>query len=188
MKKSLGAQTILYPHPVLLVGAYDAEGKANLAPVSWAGICCSRPPCVSVALRPATHTHGCIVSRKAFTVGVPAVRQLPQADFCGIESGRDLDKFEETGLTPVRSELVDAPYAEEVPLVLECELRETHDLGLHTQFVGEILDVKADEDVLTPEGLPDIEKVRPIVYSTGNSSYYAIGERLSAAFTHKEPG
>ena len=103
MKKSLGAKTILYPTPVLIVGTYDAQGKANGMAAAWGGICCSRPPCVSVSLRAATYSHGCIVARQAFTVSVPSEKYVAEADYYGLASGRDVDKFAVTGLTPVRS-------------------------------------------------------------------------------------
>jgi flavin reductase (DIM6/NTAB) family NADH-FMN oxidoreductase RutF len=183
MKKSIGAKTILYPHPVLLVGTYDDGGRPNLMTVSWGGICCSQPPCVAVSLRKATYSYGNLTARKAFTVGIPSAAHLREADHCGIYSGRDEDKFAAAGLTPVRSDVVDAPFASECPLVLECRLVHTFELGLHTQFVGEILDVKAEEGTLTEKGLPDIEKVRPFLYASGNGAYYGVGERLAKAFS-----
>ncbi len=161
MKKSMGAKTLLYPTPVLVVGTYDREGKPNVMTASWGGICCSQPPCVAVSLRKATYTHRNIVERKAFTISVPSEAHIKQTDYFGLVSGKTADKFRRTGLTPARSALVDAPYVEEFPLVLECRLAHTFELGLHTQFVGEILDVKLEESVLADEGSADITKVRP---------------------------
>jgi flavin reductase (DIM6/NTAB) family NADH-FMN oxidoreductase RutF len=97
-------------------------------------------------------------------------------------SGRDTDKFAATGLTAVRSDLVDAPYVQEFPLVLECRVVQIHELGLHTQFVGQILDVKADEETLDSAGLPDILKVLPLIFSPGNREYYGVGSALGHAF------
>jgi flavin reductase (DIM6/NTAB) family NADH-FMN oxidoreductase RutF len=108
---------------------------------------------------------------------------MRQADFVGIASGRDTDKFAATGLTPVRSELVDAPFGAEFPLVLECRLLHTLEIGLHTQFVGEIVDVKADPAVLGDDGLPDILKIRPLVFDTGHRGYHGIGPLLGQAFS-----
>lgn len=148
MKKSLGPGTILYPAPVLVVGTYDGQGKPNVMTAAWGGICCSDPPCVAVSLRKATHTYGAIVERKCFTVSIPSERHVVEADCFGITTGRKTDKFALTGLTPVRSGLVDAPYVEEFPFVLECRLLQSLEIGLHTQFIGEILDLKAEESVL----------------------------------------
>lgn len=183
MKKSLGAKTLVLPTPVWLVGAYDASGKATAMVAAWCGVCCSKPPCLAVSLRAATYTHGCILARKAFTVSLPSERYAAQADYFGMTSGRDADKFAASGLTPARSELVDAPYVAEFPLVVECRVLHVFELGLHTQFVGEIMDVKADEDTLGPDGLPDILKARPLVFDTAGSCYYGMGGRIGKAFS-----
>ena len=183
MKKSIGAKTIIYPTPVLIVGTYDPGGRPNVMAAAWGGICCSRPPCVSVSLRKATYTYGNIVAREAFTVSVPSDVYVKQADHFGIASGRDEDKFAVTGLTPVSSDLVDAPYVGEFPFALECKLLHTLEIGLHTLFVGEIVDIKADESVLDEEGTLDIEKVRPFLYAPGNRAYYGLGECLGRAFS-----
>lgn len=183
MKKSVGAKTLLYPTPVLMVGTYDQAGKPNLMNAAWGGICCSQPPCVAVSLRKATYSHACIVDRKAFTVGIACEGRMVEADYVGIASGRDVDKFAVAGLTPVRSELVDAPYAAEFPVVLECRLLHIVEIGLHTQFVGEIIDVKADVDVLGEDGLPDIMKIKPLMYDTSHRGYHGVGPLLGRAFT-----
>ncbi len=182
MKKSLGAQTLVFPLPVWCVGSYDQDGKANLATVAWGGICCSRPPCVSISLRKATYTYGSIMERGAYTVNVPSADQVVIADYCGIASGRSEDKFEVCGLTPVKASHVDAPYAGEFPLILECKVIHTYEIGLHTQFIGEIMDVIADEDCLGEDGKPDILKVDPIIYATKTQSYHCVGERIGGAF------
>ncbi|MBI1921882.1 MAG: flavin reductase family protein [Geobacter sp.] len=183
MKQSLGAKTLLFPAPVLLVGTYDREGKPNLMNAAWGGICCSDPPCVAVSLRKARYSYTAIEERKAFTIGIPSESQMKEADYVGIASGRDLDKFGATGLTPVRSELVDAPFAAEFPVVLECRLLHTLEIGLHTQFVGEIVDVKADAAVLAADDLPDILKIKPLVFDTAHRGYYGIGPLLGLAFS-----
>ena len=183
MKKSLGAKTLVYPTPVFVVGTYDQAGKPNAMTAAWGGICCSQPPCVAVSLRKATYSYGNIVARKAFTISIPSEDHLKQADYFGIVSGRDVDKLGATHLTPVRSDLVDAPYVSEFPLILECKLAHTFKLGLHTQFVGEILDVKAEEAVLGHAGLVDIKKVRPLVFAPDTQSYYAIGNFMGRAFS-----
>jgi len=183
MKKSLGAKTIIYPTPVLVIGTYDRNGKANVMTAAWAGICCSAPPCVGVSLRKATYTYVNIMERKAFTVNVPSEDLVKQADYFGIVSGRDVDKLSRAGLTPVKSELVDAPYVKEFPLVLKCRLLNAVEIGLHTQFIGEILDVKADGDVLGEDGLPMIEKVRPITFAPESRSYHGLGKNLGKAFS-----
>lgn len=182
MKQSVGAKTLAMPTPTWLVGTYDAEGKPNIMTAAWGGICCSQPPCVTVSLRRATYSYAAIEARKAFTVSIPSQAQVARADYAGMVSGRDVDKFAACGWTPVRSDLVDAPYVDEVPLVVECRLLHTLEIGLHTQFVGEIVDVKADEAVLGAKGYPDITKVKPIIWDTAHMGYYALGEFLGKAW------
>jgi len=182
MKKSIGARTILYPTPVLVVGSYDADGRANAMTAAWGGIACSKPPCVSVSLRAATASHGNIMARKAFTISLPGEANAAQADYCGLVSGRDHDKFAELGLTAVRSALVDAPYIAEFPLVLECAVVAVHELGLHTQFIGEIRDVKVDDVLLDESGAIDAARLRPILWMMG-AGYYAIGELVGKAYS-----
>lgn len=183
MKQSLGAKTLAIPTPVWVVGTYDAEGKANGMTAAWGGICCSKPPCVCVSLRKATYSYGAILERKAFTVNVPSAKQIEIADYFGIASGRDRDKFAVTDLTSTKAEHVDAPLINEFPLNLECALIHTLEIGLHTLFVGEIRDVKADEAILNDAGRLSIEKLNPPVFSTGEGSYFDIGKALGPAFS-----
>jgi flavin reductase (DIM6/NTAB) family NADH-FMN oxidoreductase RutF len=183
MKKSIGAKTVVYPTPVFIVGTYDKAGKANVMAAAWGGICCSKPPCAAVSVRKATYTHGNIVEQKCFTISIPSERYVREADYFGMASGRDEDKFAVTGLTPVKSDLIHAPYVGEFPFALECRLLQTIEIGLHTQFIGEILDIKADEAVLVQEGMIDIEKVRPLVYAPEIRRYYGIGEFLGKGFS-----
>lgn len=113
---------------------------------------------------------------------MPSETYAGEADYFGIASGRNTDKFEATGLTPVKSELVDAPYIREFPMILECKLLLTYELGLHTYFVGKIMDVKVDADMLDDRGMPDIEKVRPLIFAPEVRKYYGIGEHIGQAF------
>jgi flavin reductase (DIM6/NTAB) family NADH-FMN oxidoreductase RutF len=182
VKKSFGAKTLIFPTPVWCVGSYDANGHPNVMTIAWGGICCSIPPCVTISLRKATYTYGNIMARRAYTISVPSDQYVREADYFGITSGRNVDKFKETGLTPVRSELVDAPYVAEFPMILECTVIHHYEIGLHTHFVGEILDVKIDNDTLTHEGKPDIGMIRPIVFSPDVQQYHGIGERVGTAF------
>ncbi|MFB3924489.1 MAG: flavin reductase family protein [Syntrophales bacterium] len=182
MKKSFGARTLVYPIPVWVIGTYDRDGKPNAATIAWGGVCSSIPPCVAVSLRKATKTHGSILERKAFTVNVPSVKFFREADYFGLVSGKNTDKFHVSGLTPVKGDKVDAPYIQEFPLILECRFLSSSEIGIHTHFIGEIMDVKADESVLGDDGLPDIKKINPVVYGPEIQSYHALGEYLGRAF------
>lgn len=183
MKKSLGAKTLVFPTPVWMVGTYDQGGRPNVMSAAWGGICCSSPPCLAVSLRKATYTYGNIVKRNAFTISVPSEAYAREADYIGMVSGRNTDKFGTTGLTPVGGSHVDAPYVGEFPLVIECRLLHTIEFGLHTQFVGEILDVKAEDSVCDENGYVDIEKVKPILFDPGINTYHGVGRLLGRAFS-----
>jgi flavin reductase (DIM6/NTAB) family NADH-FMN oxidoreductase RutF len=183
MKKSLGAKTLAQPAPVWVVGSYDAQGRPNIMTIAWGGICCSKPPCVTISLRKETYTYGCIQEHKAYTVNIPSAALVKEVDYVGTTSGRNIEKFAITKLTPVRSELVDAPYIKEFPLVIECRVLQTLEIGLHTQFIGEIMDIKADESVLDEHGMTDILKVRPLIFDVGQGAYYGIGDRIGKAFS-----
>ncbi|WP_320169732.1 flavin reductase family protein [Maridesulfovibrio sp.] len=182
MMKSLEPATIAFPTPIWCVGSYDSEEKPNVMTIAWGGICCSVPPCLTVSLRKATYTYGCIMEHKAYTVSIPSVKYLAEADYFGMASGKNVDKFAATGLTPVRSELVDAPYVGEFPVVFECRLIHTLEIGLHTQFVGEIVGIKADENVMGENGLPDMNKVETFTYDSTSKNYLAIGSPVEKGF------
>jgi flavin reductase (DIM6/NTAB) family NADH-FMN oxidoreductase RutF len=180
---SLGASTFAPVTPVWVVGTYDHEGKPNVMTAAWAGICCSKPPCVYVSLRKATYTYGNLMERKAFTIGFPSETHVKEADFFGIVSGKDTEKLATANLTPVKSDLVDAPYVKEFPVILECRVVKVVEIGLHTEFIGEILDVKADPAVLDENKVPDVEKVKPLVWSLGNMSYRKVGKHAGKSFS-----
>ena len=183
MKRSLGAKTLVFPTPVWVIGTYDDKGRPNAMTASWAGVCCSQPPCVAVSLRTHRYTYDAVVARRAFTVNVPSTTYVREADFLGIASGRNVDKFAVTGLTAVASELVDAPFIAEFPLSLECRVLQVVEIGSHTQFIGEILDVKADEAVLDESGAPSVERVAPFVYGPEVHAYHGVGALLGKAYT-----
>ncbi|NLI46276.1 MAG: flavin reductase family protein [Acidobacteria bacterium] len=177
-KVSLGAKTAIIPTPVWVIGSYDKEGKPNLMTAAWVGICASTPPSVMVCLREATYSHGNIMGRKAFTVNIASESLARHAAYVGRVSGKSQDKFLKTGLTPVKSTRVDAPFVKEFPLVVECKVIRTVEVGSHTMFIGEIVDVKAAPSILSVEGVPDMGKLKPFVFSPGSSQFYGIGPSL----------
>ena len=184
MKQILPAQTILLPSPVLIIGTYCSDGKPNIMNAAWGGIASSKPPCISVSLREATLSFHNIKQTGAFTVNIPSEKYLKESDYVGIVSGREHDKFSETGLTSEKSKLVNAPIVKEFPYALECKLIKQIDLGMHTMFIGEIVGMVADSEVLNSNQLPDIEKVRPMLFgSFGSMAYYNIGDKLGDAFS-----
>lgn len=182
MKKSFGAKTLIFPTPVWCVGSYDDQDRPNVMTIAWGGVCCSSPPCVTISLRKATYTYGNIMDKMAYTVSVPSENYAKEADYFGMATGRKEDKFDRSGLTPVRSDLVDAPYVAEFPMILECRVIHHYEIGLHTQFIGEILDVKVDESGLGDDGNPDMRKVSPIIFANEVRHYHSVGGDLGKAF------
>jgi flavin reductase (DIM6/NTAB) family NADH-FMN oxidoreductase RutF len=182
MKKSFGSRPFIVPTPIWCVGSYDANGNPNVMTIAWGGVCCSHPPCVTISLRKATYTYGNIIERQAYTLSVPSEQYAQEADYFGMASGRDVDKFKETGLTPVKSDKVDAPYVKEFPMVLECKVVHHHEIGSHTHFIGEILDVKIEEDMLNNEDKADMDKIGVFVFSPGAGTYHGIGDYVGKAF------
>lgn len=184
MKISLPPQTLMLPSPVLIVGTYGPDGKPNIMNAAWGGIACSKPPCISISLREATLTYHNIKATEAFTVNFTSERFIKEADYVGMFSGKDCDKFKETGLTPVKSKLVNAPIVLEFPYALECKLVKQVELGSHTLFVGEIVGIEADDDMLNEKNVPTIDKVRPVMWGSFSSmAYYGVGENLGRSFS-----
>ena len=165
MKKSIGATVLPTTAPVWVVGSYDQQGRPNVATIAWGGICCSDPPCIAISMRKSLYSYNNIMARKAFTVSVPSVRHVKAADYFGLVSGRKVDKLAHAGLTAVASDLVDAPYVAEFPIVIECQLRQTVELGSHTQFIGQVMDIKIEDALLGPDGEPDVEKMGLFVFA-----------------------
>ena len=182
MKISLGAKTLAQPAPVWAVGTFDENGKPNAMIAAWGGICSSDPASVTVSLRPSRHTFAGVMKHRAFTVSVCPAYLAAEADYLGMVSGKKEDKFAATGLTPVTSDLVKAPYVDEFPLIIECELSNTLELGIHTLFVGKIIDVKCDEDKLVDGKHPDPEKILPLIFSPGTRAYHTVGEKIGQGF------
>jgi len=184
MKKSLGAKTLVYPTPVWVIGTYDKEGNPNVMTAAWGGVCCSSPPCVAISLRKATYTYGNLMDKKAFTINIPSENYVREADYFGTVSGKNEDKFAKTGLTPVKSDLVDAPYIREFPVNLECRIIHVIEIGLHTQFIGEVMDVKIDDTIQEKGDQPMIEQIKPLIFAPDDGrKYYAIGKEIAQAFS-----
>lgn len=176
-KKSIGAKLAVYPVPLYLVATYDREGKPNVMTVGWGGVCNGNPPCLSISVRPATHTYHALMERRAFTVNLPAEEHAAAVAYCGRVSGKDENKFEKAGFTPVKAQTVDAPFILETPVSLECKIIQIHDIGSHTQFIGEIVNTHIDSSL--QESIPLVEQTHPIVYAVGdNERYYPLGAPL----------
>jgi flavin reductase (DIM6/NTAB) family NADH-FMN oxidoreductase RutF len=188
IKRSLGVTPLLYPEPTLLVATYDVNGKPNFMTVAWGGICAREPASLMIAIRPSRWTHDALLARKAFTIGIPSEKIIAETDFGGMVSGRKFDKFALCGLTAIKAEKVDAPYIAECPVILECSLTKEFILGTNAVVIGEIQDIKADEDCLDATGkFPDIEKILPVIFDYGTRNYYSIGKKIAQAWNVGKP-
>ena len=179
-KIALGPETYIYPKPAFLIGA-NVDGKANFMAAAWCGIVNSEPPMLSVSIRPQRHTIKGVRQNGTFSVNIPAENQMQAMDYCGIYSGAREDKNRTCGFTVFFGKLQTAPLIAECPVNLECRVVQELKLGTHFVFIGQIEEVHASENVLT-NGLPDVEKIRPIIYSTGAERiYHGLGNRLGPA-------
>lgn len=182
-KKSLGAQPWLFPCPTLLVGVYGADGRPNVMTCAWAGMCCSHPPALSVAMKSTRKTMEGIRANKAFTISIPSEGMWTETDYVGLVSGHKVDKFPVAKWTPVKAETVNAPYVGEAPIVLECELHEIRDIFDYSMSIGLIKDVKVDADKLDKEGkTPDMDLIKPLIYDEAHRAYFKLGGLFKPAF------
>ncbi|MDG6256203.1 MAG: flavin reductase family protein [Methanomicrobiaceae archaeon] len=183
MKTSLGSRTLLYPHPMLIIGTYDTGGRPDAMAAAWGGICSSDPPCVAFSVQKSRYTCTNLNETAACTVNIPSSAHVAEADYFGLVSGRDTDKFEVCGLTPSPAPHVHAPAIEEFPVVLCCRVINTVEIGVHVQFIAEILDVLVDEAVMAEDGKPDIEKISPLIYDSLRREYRTVGGYVGKAFS-----
>jgi len=186
-KTSIGSKPFILPTPVMVIGSYDKFGMPNIATAAWGGVISHVPKAyVNCCFRSETYTHDCIIESKAFTINFPSVNFLKETDYCGIYSGKDENKFTSLNLTAVKSTLVNAPYIEDFPLILECTLFQTVRINRHTQFIGEVQDVKIQTDLLDETGKLALTQLDPIIYSTADGSYYSIGKNLAKSYSFKK--
>ncbi len=179
MRKNFGAKPILYPMPVLIVAAYDADGRPNAMNAAWGGI--SDDTQISICLSPEHKTVKNILVSQAFTVSVADAAHITACDYAGVVSGNtEPDKFRKAGFHAVKSEFVNAPVIEELPLALECRVISYE--PDYCRLVGEIVNVCADERILDKNGNISIKLLDPVTYDTVSKSYYRIGEKAGNAF------
>lgn len=176
MKEDWRPGTMLYPLPAVLVSCGDGT-RSNLITVAWTGTICSDPAMLYISVRPERYSYGLIKERMEFTVNVTTADMARATDWCGVRSGRDYDKWAETGLTPEPGRAVACPSVKESPLSIECRVKEIIPLGSHHMFVAEVVNVRADSSLINPEtGAFDLARAVPLVYSHGG--YYRQGDHI----------
>ena len=167
---------MLNPVPAVMVSVADENGKANIITVAWAGTVCTNPPMVSISVRPSRFTYDIIDQTGEFVINLTNERLVKACDYCGVVSGRDVDKFQKTRLTPLPMAHVKAPGIAESPVCIECKVTEKRELGSHTMFLAEVLGVTVDEAYMDASGRFGINEAGLVMYSHGE--YFALGKKL----------
>lgn len=166
---------MIYPLPAVMVTCRD-QGKDNIITIAWTGTICTNPPMTYISVRPERHSYEMIKNSREFVINLTTKRLARAADFCGVRSGRDLDKFQETGLTRGEAQVVNAPIIAESPVHIECRVDEILPLGSHHMFTAKVVNIMVDDIYMEENGRFALEKTNPLVYSHGG--YFESGKQL----------
>lgn len=166
--------TIIYPVPVVMVSCGDIDGEKNIITIAWTGTVNTNPAMTYISVRPERHSYNMIKDSGEFIINITTEDLTFATDYCGIRSGKDIDKFKEMKLTPIRAQQVKCPAIDESPINIECKVRDIITLGSHDMFLSEVVSVTADEKYMLPSGKFDFAASHPICYSHGE--YYGLGE------------
>lgn len=175
-KQSWKPGNMLYPLPAVLISTADKKGNQNVFTVAWTGTICSDPPMVSISVRPERYSYDMIRETGEFVINLTTERLAFATDYCGVKSGRDVNKFREMNLTPVAADKVLAPLIKESPVNMECRVERVIPLGTHDMFLAQVVAVHADEAYMDEKGKFSLAKANPLVYSHG--IYYTLGEEI----------
>lgn len=180
-EKTMGKQhwkpgNMLNPVPAVMVSVTDKEGKSNIITVAWAGTVCTNPPMVSISVRPSRYSYQILEETGEFVINLTNESLVKACDYCGVVSGRNVDKFAKTGLTPIPMEHVHAMGIDESPVNMECKITEKRELGSHTMFIAEVVGVTVDDQYMDETGKFHINESGLVMYSHGE--YFALGKKL----------
>ena len=177
---------MLYPLPAVMVSMADKDGKPNIITLAWVGTVCTNPPMVSISIRPERYSYPIIKETGEFVINLTTKELTFATDYCGVKSGRDVDKFKEMKLTAIPGVHVKAPMIEESPVNMECRVREIVPLGSHHMILADVLAVHADEKYMDERGRFHLNEAEPMIYSHGG--YYGCGEQLGTfGYSVKKP-
>ena len=177
-RQSFKPGNMLYPVPAIMVTVADNTGKSNIFTVAWAGTICSDPPMVSISVRKSRFSHGLLKETGEFVINLTTKELAFATDYCGVKSGRDVDKWKDTGLTPVKSTVVDVPYIKESPVAIECKVTDVIELGTHDMFMAKVVAVTVDDTYMDENGKFWFTKADPLAYSHGD--YFTLGEKVGS--------
>lgn len=177
MKQNWKPGTLIYPLPAAMISCGSHPDEYNIITVSWLGTLCTNPPMCYISIRPERHSYEIIKRNMEFVINLTTEELAQTTDWCGVRSGKDYNKFHETGLTPAKAVAVNAPVIEESPLCIECRVKEIISLGSHDMFIADVVNVQADDKYFDAEtGKFDMQNARLLAYSHGN--YYGLGEHI----------
>lgn len=178
---------MLYPVPAVMVSCARKGEKPNIITVAWAGTICSDPAMVSISVRKERYSHDIIKDSKEFVINLTTKQLCRATDYCGVKSGKDVDKFKEMHLTPTESVKVSAPGIMESPVNIECKLKKIVPLGSHDMFIAEVVAVVVDDQYMTETGRFDLNSSHLVTYSHGE--YFELGNKIGkfGYSVHKKP-
>ena len=175
-KQHWKAGNMLNPVPAVMVSVSDGNGKNNIITVAWAGTICTNPPMLSISVRPERYSYEMIKSTKEFVVNLTTRDLVRACDYCGVTSGRDVDKFEKMKLTPIKLPNVSVPGIKESPVNIECRVKKIEELGSHTMFIADVVGVTVDDEYMDEKRKFNINNTGLVMYSHGE--YFVMGEKL----------
>ena len=175
-KQSWKPGNMLYPLPVVMVSCNRKGEKPNIVTVAWTGTICSDPAMVSISVRPERYSHDIIEETGEFVINLVTKDLTYATDYCGVRSGRDVDKFKEMNLTPLPSKMIDAVGIEESPVNIECKVVEVKKLGSHDMFIAEVVNVTVDDRYMDENNKFNLNDSDLVAYSPGE--YFTLGEKI----------
>lgn len=175
-KQHWKAGNMLNPVPAVMVSVSDKKGNTNIITVAWAGTICTNPPMLSISVRPERYSYNMIKESGEFVVNLTTKELSWACDYCGVTSGRDVDKFKKTGLTAISVPNVSAPAIAESPINIGCKVNEIKELGSHTMFIADVVGVTVEDSYMDANGKFEINSTGLVMYSHGE--YFALGEKL----------
>ena len=176
MKETWKPGNMLYPLPAVMVSVTDGQGNDNIITVAWTGTICTNPPMVYISVRPSRYSYEMLKKTGEFVINLTTEKLAFATDYCGVRSGRDVDKFKEAHLTKESAQFVKAPMIKESPVSIECRVTEVKELGSHHMFLAEVLAVHAQQEYIDKNNKFQLNKAKPIVYSHGE--YLGTGKSL----------
>ncbi len=166
--------TMIYPLPAVMVSCGSSPEEYNIITIAWTGTVCTDPPMCYISVRPSRHSYKLIKESGEFVINLTTKDLAKQTDWCGVKSGKDIDKFKECGLTPVKADLIKSPLIKESPINIECKVVEIKELGVHHMFLAEVLAIHADPEYYDNDtGVFDLNRANMMCYSHGK--YYETG-------------